>query len=77
MHRHELDAVSLVVALIFITIGGLFLSGRVDAIDFVSIWALPFSLVGAGLVLGAVAVTRHRRNRDVEPDVATEDLSLE
>ena len=61
MDRHETDVVSLTFALIFMTIGVLFLSGRVDAGDFVRMWALPLALVALGLVLGASALARYQR----------------
>ena len=61
VERHETDVVSLAFAAIFITIGAVFLSGRVDAFDFVTIWAMPVTLVATGLLLGAVAVVRYRR----------------
>lgn len=61
MKRHETDAISLVCGLIFVVVGGLFLSGRVDAFDFLSVWALPFALLAVGLVMGAIALTRHRK----------------
>lgn len=63
MQRHETDAVSLVCGVIFTVIGVLFLSGRVDAFDFVSVWALPAALLATGLVLAAVALTRYRRRQ--------------
>ncbi len=62
MQRHETDVVSLAFATILISIAALFVTGRVDAFDFISLWALPTALLGAGLVLAAVAVARYRRN---------------
>lgn len=53
---------SLAFAVIFIMIGAAFWFGDVDAFEFVSVWALPMLLVSAGLVLGAVAVIRYRRD---------------
>lgn len=64
MQRHDTDAVSLAFGLIFVTIGGAFLTGRIDAFDFVRTWALPVLLVATGVVLGAVAVSRHRRSKE-------------
>lgn len=64
MKRHETDAISLACGGILLVIGVVFLSGRVNAFDFVSIWALPVALLATGIVLGAVALTRHRRVRD-------------
>lgn len=63
MQRHETDAVSLVFGVILLVIGSLFVSGRVDASDFVSLWALPAALLTTGIVLAAVAFTSHRRSR--------------
>lgn len=63
MKRHETDAISLACGGIFLVIGVVFLTGRMDAFDFVSVWALPAALLGTGIVLGAVALTRHRRER--------------
>ncbi|HEV3472673.1 MAG TPA: hypothetical protein VG408_05640, partial [Actinomycetota bacterium] len=65
VQRHETDALSLAFAIIFMTIGGLFMTGRVDAFDFISTWALPGVLVATGVVLAAVATMRYRRNREV------------
>ena len=64
VRRHETDAISLACGGIFLAIGVVFLTGRVDAFDFVSLWALPGALLGTGIVLGAIALTRHRRARD-------------
>ena len=63
MQRHETDAVSLTCGVIFLVIGVLFLSGEVDAFDFVADWALPAALLAIGLVLGAVALGRYRRTK--------------
>lgn len=63
MQRHETDAISLACGGIFLMIGVVFLTGRVDAFDFVSVWGLPAVLLATGIVLGAVALTRHRRAR--------------
>lgn len=68
MQRHEADFVSLAFGAIFVTLGIAFLSGRVDAFDFVSLWALPIALVAIGLVLAAFAVARHRRAGNVTGD---------
>ena len=62
MHKHETDPLSLAFALIFMTVGAAFWFGDIDAFEFVSVWALPLVLVSAGLVLGAVALIRYRRD---------------
>jgi hypothetical protein len=62
--RHETDAVSLAFGVILLAIGVSFVSGRVDASDFVSLWALPAALLATGIVLAAVALTRHRQDRE-------------
>ena len=64
MKRHETDPISLACGAILLVIAVVFLSGRVNAFDFVSIWALPVTLLAGGIVLAAVALTRHRRERD-------------
>lgn len=74
MKRHETDAVSLVCGLIFLIVGGLFLSGRIDAFDFLSVWALPFALLAVGLVMGAIALTRHRKGTLAGNDEPIEGL---
>jgi len=61
MGRHDTDALSLTCAVIFLSIGGLFLTGEVDPAEFVRVWALPIALLGAGLMLGALGLGRHRR----------------
>jgi hypothetical protein len=61
MGRHETDFLSLTFAVFFLSIGGLFLTGEVDPAEFVRVWALPIALLGAGLVLGALGLARHRR----------------
>lgn len=61
MDRHQTDLLSMTFALIFMAIGILFLTGRVDAGDFVRMWALPIVLVSAGLVMGAFGLARHQR----------------
>lgn len=60
MDRHETDFLSLTFAVLFVSIGVLFLSGEVDPAEFVRLWALPVVLLSAGLVLGALGVARHR-----------------
>lgn len=72
MERHETDVLSLTCALIFVSIGLLFLSGRVDAGDFVRMWALPIALVAAGLVLGALGFARHQRAQGARYEGATD-----
>lgn len=62
MQRHETDPLSLAFAAIFIVIGAAFWFGDVNAFEFISVWALPVVLVSAGLVLGAVALIRYRRD---------------
>ena len=62
VQRHETDPLSLAFALIFIIVGAAFWFGDIDAFEFISVWALPVVLVSAGLVLGAVALIRYRRN---------------
>jgi VIT1/CCC1 family predicted Fe2+/Mn2+ transporter len=64
MKRHETDLLSLVFGVILMITGLLFVSGRVDAADFVSVWALPAALLATGIVLGAVAMTRYRRRQE-------------
>lgn len=61
MGRHETDFLSLTFAVLFLAIGVLFVTGEVDPAEFIRVWALPVALLGAGLVLGALGVTRHRR----------------
>ena len=61
MGRHETDFLSLTFAVLFLSIGILFLTGEVDPAEFVRVWALPVALLGGGLVLGALGLTRHRR----------------
>lgn len=61
MGRHETDFLSLTCAVLFLSIGILFLTGEVDPAEFVRVWALPIALLGAGLVLGALGLARHRR----------------
>jgi hypothetical protein len=54
---------SLVFGVILMITGLLFVSGRVDAADFVSVWALPAALLATGIVLATVALTRYRRRQ--------------
>ena len=61
--RHETDPISLACGAILLVIGVVFLSGKVNAFDFVSIWALPVALLAGGIVLAAVGLARHRRAR--------------
>ena len=61
MQRHETDPLSLAFGVIFAAIGGAFLFGNIDAFEFVSVWALPAVLLATGIVLGAVAIARHRK----------------
>ncbi len=68
MRRHETDVVSLAVGVILLAIGGVFLSGEVDGVEFVSVWALPSALLTTGIVLAAVALARHRRARPPTED---------
>ena len=63
MKKHETDVVSLAFGVILMVTGSMFGSGRVNAFDFVSVWALPGALLATGIVLAAVAVTRYRRGR--------------
>lgn len=63
MKRHETDLFSLAVGVILLITGLLFVSGRVDAADLVSVWALPAGLLATGIVLAALALTRFRRGR--------------
>lgn len=65
MQRHDTDAVSLAFGAIFLIVGVVFLTGSVSAFEFVSIWALPTTLLATGLVLAAVAIVRYRRNRQL------------
>lgn len=71
MQRHDMDVVSLAFAAIFITIGAIFLTGTIDAGEFVSVWALPAGLLATGLVLGGVALARYRRHSE-EHDSTTD-----
>lgn len=64
MTRHDPDLLSLVFALIFVTLGAIFITGDVDAMDFFSVWALPVLFLSSGLVLVAVAISRYRRNQE-------------
>lgn len=79
MQRHETDPLSLAFAFIFLTIGGAFLFGDIDAFEFVSVWALPAVLLATGIVLGAVALNRHRKaaGETVAMPADERDLSLE
>lgn len=70
MGRHRTDAISLSFGLIFTLFGAVFASGRIDGGDFIRVWALPVVLIGAGVVLGAVAVARYERARSSEKEVA-------
>lgn len=70
MERHETDLVSLVFGVMFLAVGGVFVSGAVDVGDFVAVWALPLTFVAGGLVLAAFAVNLHRRkNRQDEQTI--------
>ena len=79
MQRHETDPLSLAFAFIFLSIGAAFLFGDIDAFEFVSVWALPAVLLATGIVLGAVAVSRHRKAAAewAERPEDQSDLSLE
>ena len=79
MQRHETDPLSLAFGVIFAAIGGVFLFGNIDAFEFVSVWALPAILLATGVVLGAVAIARHRKLAAAQLEDATDedDLSLE
>ncbi len=79
MQRHETDPLSLAFGVIFAAIGGVFLFGNIDAFGFVSVWALPSVLLATGIVLGAVAITRHRKlsGAQIEDPTDENDLSLE
>lgn len=61
MGRHETDFLSLTFAVLFLSVGVLFLTDEVDPAEFVRLWALPVVLLSAGLVLGALGLARHRR----------------
>lgn len=61
MKRHELDVLSLVFAILFIALGAIFLTGDVHVGEFIRVWALPMSLVTGSFILGAIAVSSHRR----------------
>lgn len=63
MGRHETDFLSLTFAVLFLSIGILFLTGEVDPTEFLRLWALPVALLGAGLVMAALGLARHRRLR--------------
>lgn len=69
MGRHPTDLISLSSGMIFTLLGVVFSTGRVDAGDFLRIWALPVVMIGAGLVLAAVAVARYQRARSVQEEV--------
>ncbi len=79
MQRHETDPLSLAFGVIFAMIGGAFLFGDIDAFEFVSVWALPSVLLATGIVLGAVAIARHRKlaGAPIEGPTDEDDLSLE
>lgn len=79
MQRHETDPLSLAFGIIFAAIGGVFLFGSIDAFEFVSVWALPAVLLATGIVLGAVAIARHRKlaGAPIEDPIDEDDLSLE
>jgi hypothetical protein len=71
VQRHETDPLALAFGAIFVAIGGAFLFGDVDAFEFVSVWALPAVLFATGIVLGAVALARHRTAARDEFEVLT------
>jgi hypothetical protein len=74
VQRHETDPLSLALGLVFVAIAGAFLFGDVDAFEFVTVWALPTLLFATGVVLGALAIGRHRRAgaRSQEDDLSIE-----
>ncbi len=73
MGRHETDFLSLTFALVFLSIGTLFLTGEVDPAEFLRVWALPVAVLGVGLVLGALGLARHRRLRTAPDPVHESD----
>lgn len=70
MGRHPADVISLSFGLIFMLLGIVFSSGQIDAGDFLRVWAVPVVMIGAGVVLAAVAVARYQRGRSGQEEVS-------
>lgn len=70
MGRHPADVISLSFGLIFTLLGVVFSTGQIDAGDFLRVWALPVLMIGAGVVLAAVAVARYQRSRSRQEEVS-------
>ena len=68
MGRHPSDLISLSFGLIFTLLGVVFSLGKIDAGDFLRVWALPVVMIGAGVVLAAVAVARYQRARSSQEE---------
>lgn len=76
MVRHETDFLSLTFAVLFLSIGILFLTGEIDPAEFVRVWAFPVVLLGAGLVLGALGLARHRRLHAATDEAESADQEM-
>lgn len=63
MGRHPTDVISLSFGLIFMLLGAVFASGRIDGGEFIRVWAVPSLMIAAGVVLAAMAIARHQRAR--------------
>jgi hypothetical protein len=61
MKRHSTDLFSMFFGLTFVTIGGVFLTGRVDVTDIGARWMWPLPLILAGLLILAAALRREPR----------------
>ena len=58
MRRHPVDLISLAFGLIFLAVGTVFVTGRVDAADLGTGWIAPGALLAAGVLLGAMVLNR-------------------
>jgi hypothetical protein len=61
MKRHSTDLFSMFFGLTFATIGGVFLTGRVNVTDIGARWMWPLPLILAGLLILAAALRREPR----------------
>jgi hypothetical protein len=61
MKRHSTDLLSMFFGLTFLTIGGIFVTGRMDVTDIGARWLWPLPLILAGLLILAAALRREPR----------------
>jgi hypothetical protein len=76
LKRHRTDLLSMFSGAMFLTIGGVFLTGRVDVTDLESQWLWSLPLLLAGLLIFAAAFRREPRAA-ADHDVVDETIEDE